>query len=82
MILEDLQRIRKEHYLDAYHIALLLDAMGQRDEAFEELERAYEANSYALLFSRLDAKADGLKSAPRFAPLWNRIFGVRVSAGV
>ncbi len=81
VILTDLQRIRIDHYLDAYHIALLLDAMGKRDEAFAELERAYEENSYALLFSRLDAKADGLKSDPRFAHLWGRIFSVGVSAG-
>jgi DNA-binding winged helix-turn-helix (wHTH) protein/tetratricopeptide (TPR) repeat protein len=81
VILEDLQRIRKDQYLDAYHIALLLDAMGKRDEAFEELERAFDENSYALLFARLDAKADGLKSDPRFAPFWNRIFGIGNSAG-
>jgi len=67
-ILEDLKRIRTDHYVDAYHVALLLDALGQRDEAFRELERAYQENSYALLFSGLDAKAEGLRSDPRFAP--------------
>jgi DNA-binding winged helix-turn-helix (wHTH) protein/Flp pilus assembly protein TadD len=80
-ILEDLQLIREDHYVDAYHIALLLDAMGRRDEAFDELERAYQENSYALLFAGLDAKADGLRSDARFTPLWNRIFGLRHSAG-
>jgi DNA-binding winged helix-turn-helix (wHTH) protein/tetratricopeptide (TPR) repeat protein len=68
-ILADLQRIREDQYLDAYHVALLLDALGKRDEAFEELERAYEENSYALLFAGLDAKADGLRSDPRFVVL-------------
>jgi DNA-binding winged helix-turn-helix (wHTH) protein/tetratricopeptide (TPR) repeat protein len=62
----DLQHIRESQYVDAYHIALLLDALGQRDDAFLELERAYEEGSYALLFAGLDAKADGLRSDPRF----------------
>jgi DNA-binding winged helix-turn-helix (wHTH) protein/tetratricopeptide (TPR) repeat protein len=65
----ELQRVRENQYVDAYHIALLLDALGKRDEAFRELERAYEENSYALLFAGLDAKADGLRSDPRFALL-------------
>jgi DNA-binding winged helix-turn-helix (wHTH) protein/tetratricopeptide (TPR) repeat protein len=65
----ELQRVRESQYVDAYHIALLLDALGKRDEAFRELERAYEENSYALLFAGLDAKADGLRSDPRFARL-------------
>ena len=74
-ILADLQRIRENQYVDAYHIALLLDALGKRDEAFQELERAYEEGSYALLFAGLDAKADGLRSDPRFAKLRRKAFG-------
>ena len=74
-ILADLQRIRENQYVDAYHIALLLDALGKRDEAFQELERAYEEGSYALLFAGLDAKADGLRSDPRFASLRKRALG-------
>jgi DNA-binding winged helix-turn-helix (wHTH) protein/tetratricopeptide (TPR) repeat protein len=73
-MLADLQHIRESQYVDAYHIALLLDALGERDEAFRELERAYEENSYALLFAGLDAKAGGLRSDPRFARLQNKVF--------
>jgi len=73
-MLADLEQVRESQYVDAYHIALLLDALGKRDEAFRELERAYEENSYALLFAGLDAKADGLRSDPRFARLQARVF--------
>lgn len=72
-ILADLQRVRENQYVDAYHIAVLQDALGKRDEAFRELERAYEENSYALLFAGLDAKADGLRSDPRFALLQRKV---------
>jgi DNA-binding winged helix-turn-helix (wHTH) protein len=74
-ILADLRRIRENEYVDAYHVALLLDALGKHDEAFDELERAYEENSYALLFAGLDAKADGLRSDPRFASLRRKALG-------
>lgn len=68
-ILVDLQRAREENYVDAYHMALLLDSLGKRDEAFREMERAYEENPYTLLFAGLDAKADRLRSDSRFALL-------------
>ena len=73
-ILEKLQRIRKTDYLDAYHMALLLDALGRREEAFQELERAFDEKSYTLLFLKVDPKADALRADPRFMRLENRLF--------
>jgi DNA-binding winged helix-turn-helix (wHTH) protein len=75
-----LQRIREKEYLDAYHVALLLDALGRREEAFRELERALEEKSYTLLFSRVDPKADAFRSDPRFVRLENRVFRPSVAA--
>jgi DNA-binding winged helix-turn-helix (wHTH) protein/predicted Zn-dependent protease len=79
-LLADLRRVRENEYVDAYHVALLLDALGQRDEAFRELERACEESSYAMLFAGLDAKADGLRSDPRFASLRRRALGDSASS--
>jgi len=79
-ILAKLQRIREKEYLDAYHVALLLDALGRRDEAFQELERALEEKSYTLLFSRVDPKADVFRSDPRFGRLEDRLFCPSVAA--
>ena len=45
-------------------------------EAFQELERAYEEKSYTLLFSKVDPKADGLRSDPRFAHVQSKAFAV------
>jgi DNA-binding winged helix-turn-helix (wHTH) protein/Flp pilus assembly protein TadD len=74
-ILDDLQSARDANYVDAYHIALLLDALGRREEAFQELQRAYEEKSHTLLFSKVDPKADGLRSDSRFVELQNKLFG-------
>jgi len=70
----ELQRSRKTEYLDAYLVALLLYALGRRDEAFRELERALEENSYTLLFLRTDPKADELRRDPRYSRLESRVF--------
>ena len=80
-MLGELQRIRKNQYVDAYHVALVLDALGRGDEAFVELERAYQERSYAMLFLKVDAKADALRSDARFIHLVNKIFGPASLAG-
>jgi DNA-binding winged helix-turn-helix (wHTH) protein len=72
-ILAELRQIRRNDYLDAYEIALLLDALGRRDEAFQELERAISEKSYTLLFLNVDPKADALRCDPRFASLARRV---------
>jgi DNA-binding winged helix-turn-helix (wHTH) protein len=79
-ILEDLQRARQDEYLDAFQLGLLLDALGRRDEAFIELERAFEEKSYTLLFLNVDTKADPLRADPRFRELARRVFPASTSA--
>ncbi len=72
-ILHELQRMRETEHVDAYHLALLLDVLGKRDEAFQELERAYEECSHKILFLGRDSKADSLRCDPRFARLLDRM---------
>ena len=72
-ILEDLQLKRPARFVDAYHMALLSDSLGRRDEAFAELDRAYDENSYMLLLMNVDAKADALRTDARFAALRKKI---------
>lgn len=79
-ILNQLRHLRESEYVDAYQMALVYDALGRREEAFQELERALEENSYTLLFLKVDPKADGLRSDPRFARIENKIFPTVSSA--
>jgi DNA-binding winged helix-turn-helix (wHTH) protein len=72
--LEELQELRLTEYVDAYHMALLLDALGKRSEAFQELERAVEENSASLFLLDVDRRNDALREDPRFASLRNRVF--------
>jgi DNA-binding winged helix-turn-helix (wHTH) protein len=76
-ILRTLQGIRETEYVDAYHLALLLEALGRRDEAFDELERALKENSATLCFLNVDPKIDSLRLDPRFPSLRDRVFAGR-----
>jgi tetratricopeptide (TPR) repeat protein len=72
-ILKELERTRETEYVDAYHLALLLDALGKRDEAFRELDRAYEECSHMMLLMEQDAKADPLRGDRRYARVREKV---------
>jgi hypothetical protein len=56
-------------------MAVLLDALGDRDRAFQELERAYHEKSAVLFMLDVDPKMDALRADGRFVVLRNKIFG-------
>lgn len=70
-ILDELEHRRETDYADALYVAVLRDALGERAEAFKELERAYEENSAFLYSIELDPKMDTFKGDRRFTRLLN-----------
>jgi tetratricopeptide (TPR) repeat protein len=73
-ILRQLEESRNTEYVDAYFQALLLHALGRKDEAFLELERAVNENSAALFVLDVDPRVDPLRADPRFGPIRDRVF--------
>jgi tetratricopeptide (TPR) repeat protein len=73
-ILAELTQARKTHYVDAYFMAVLMDALGDPDQAFQELERAYHEKSACLFALGVDPRLDNLRKDPRFAALLGRVF--------
>jgi DNA-binding winged helix-turn-helix (wHTH) protein/Flp pilus assembly protein TadD len=67
--LEALEVIRRTEYVDAYYMALLMEALGRRADALGELERAVEENSVTLYILDVDPQMDSLRAEPRFAEL-------------
>ena len=61
--------------MDAYFQALLLHALGRKDEAFLELERASRENSAALFVIDVDPRIDPFRADARFGPIRDRVFG-------
>ena len=68
-ILAALDDLRRTDYVDAYYMAMLRDALGQRDDAFAELERAYQENSAFLYSIEIDPKMERLRGDSRFRRL-------------
>ncbi len=71
-ILGDLELMRQTEYVDAYYMAMLRDALGERSDAFEELERAGHENSAFLYSIDVDPKMDALRGDARFARVRHR----------
>ena len=74
-IWQQLEELRSFEYVDAYFQALLLHALGRKDEAFLELERAVSENSAALFVIDVDPRVDPLRADPRFGPIADQVFG-------
>ena len=70
-ILEQLQT--GEKYVSPGELAILYGALGEREQAFASLEKAYAAHDPSLQYLGVDPAFDNLRSDPRFADLVQRI---------
>ncbi len=60
-------------YVSPYKIALLYTRIGEKDKAFEYLDKAYNERSPLLVAIRSDPELDTLRSDDRFADLLQRV---------
>jgi len=72
-ILDMLRDRSKQSYVPSYFSALIYAGLGDKDRAFEWLERAFQERSTVLAYLRLDPRLAPLRSDPRFAELLRRI---------
>lgn len=63
----------RERPVTAYPFATMYAALGERDRAFEWLERAYADRDPMLVSLNVDPAFDGLRADPRFADLLRRV---------
>lgn len=72
-VLEEVKALSKQQYASPYLMASIYAALGQKDLAFEWLERVYKDHSYYVVWLNVDRVFDGLRSDARFQDLLNRI---------
>jgi hypothetical protein len=72
-ILTRLEEESKHHYVRAEILAMGYTALGDRDRAFELLERAYQTHSAGLIYFNVDPAYAPLRNDPRYADLVRRI---------
>jgi serine/threonine protein kinase/pimeloyl-ACP methyl ester carboxylesterase/tetratricopeptide (TPR) repeat protein len=73
MILHKLNGLSKQRSVPSQEIAAIHTALGEKDQAFEWLRRAYEERYSGLVYLKNDPALDGLRSDPRFADLMRRV---------
>jgi eukaryotic-like serine/threonine-protein kinase len=72
-ILGRLLLMRQQRYVSPYEIAVIHVGLGEKDQAFEWLERAYQEHSSWLSYLNVESRLDPLHSDPRFADLVRRV---------
>jgi len=71
--LGELKRLRNPRLVQPYNIALIYAALGERDQAFEWLQRSTADGPSALGYLKVDPRLDSLRSDPRFQDLLRRL---------
>lgn len=72
-LLDGLLKRSKERFVPPCHIALLYNALGERDQAIAWLERGFEQRDPKVAFLKVDPKWNNLRNEPRFADLMRRL---------
>jgi hypothetical protein len=68
-----LKETAQHKYVPAYQIAAIYAGLGEKDQAFAWLDKAYDERSDLLVNLKREQKFDVLRSDPRFSDLLRRV---------
>ncbi len=72
-VLNELNDLSKQKYVSSYDIAVIYVGLGEKEQAFAWLEKAYDERSTWLEFLKVEPQLDPLRSDPRFVELVRRV---------
>jgi len=72
-VLEELKSLSSQRYVPPTDVALLSYVLGEKDEAFVWLEKAYQEHDVRLCRIKVDPKWDLFRSDPRFVSILQRM---------
>lgn len=72
-MLQQLLELSRTQYVSPVDIAAIYSCLGEKDQAFEWLEKAYRERSNRVEYLKVDPHWDELRDDPRFANLLQRI---------
>jgi serine/threonine protein kinase/Tfp pilus assembly protein PilF len=72
-IIERLTELGTQRYIPSYFNARIHTALGQKDQAFEWLEKAYKERYGFLVYLKVEPSFDPLRQDPRFEELAHRV---------
>jgi serine/threonine-protein kinase len=79
-ILHELTELSAHQYVSPYNMALIHTGLGDKDQAFQWLDKAYDERSVRLINIAVHPRFASLRSDPRFAELVKKI-GLPMPAG-
>ena len=69
-----MNELSARNYISPYSRAIIYAGLGDKDQVFAWLERAYQERSYFLaVYLTTDSRLDGLHADPRFVDLKRRV---------
>jgi len=72
-ILIDLKELSKQRDVSPFDFALIYMGLGEKDQAFEWLNKTFDENPYRISFLKVNPRFDSLRSDPRFTDLLRRM---------
>jgi len=72
-VLDDLSERAKHQYVAAFSFAMIYTGLGEKDKAFEWLEKSFVEHDSNLIDLKIDPRFDTLRSDPRFTALLSRM---------
>lgn len=72
-VLARMERLSRERYVSAYHMAIIHAGLDEQREAFACLEKAYQDHDPWMIWLATDPKLDNLRNDPRFDDLTKRV---------
>jgi TolB-like protein/DNA-binding winged helix-turn-helix (wHTH) protein/Tfp pilus assembly protein PilF len=72
-ILATLREASKIHYVSAFDMAAVFAGMGEKDNAFHWLEKAYSERESQMAFLGITRRMNGVRSDPRYSDLLHRM---------
>jgi TolB-like protein/Tfp pilus assembly protein PilF len=72
-VLKELESDSAESYIPATSIALIYAGLGENDQAFAWLDKAYHEHAFQLQWLTIEPRWDSLKTDPRFAEIVKKV---------
>jgi serine/threonine protein kinase/Flp pilus assembly protein TadD len=72
-ILNQMKELSKRRYVSAYYFAIVYTGLGEKDQAFQWLERGYQDHEGRMTLLKVEPYFDDLHTDPRFADLLRRV---------
>jgi TolB-like protein/Tfp pilus assembly protein PilF len=72
-IIQELMDLSKKQYISPYCICLIYASMGEKAQALDWLEKAYNEHVSELIYLKVDPYLDNLHSEPRFTAILKKV---------